>query len=158
MREFVIGNRFDYTCEIDGSPVYYVPEDHEGDVVYLRIVKGGDNYSAYYSGNGTDYTQVGPTLQASFSDIHVGLLVCNGSTGTTAGYNADFDFIYCDGELVSPTPEPTPTPTPTPIPTPKWTPALDMNFSMESITLEGSSKITGDTATNSVASGSVDFA
>ena len=45
--------------------------------LYLRLVKKGDTYTAYYSVDGRKFTQAG-VAKAVLKDIQVGLIACEG--------------------------------------------------------------------------------
>jgi len=84
------GNQFQIGKETAGTYTYTnVSDGITSTVSYLKIVKSGTNYSAYYSANGTTYTQVGATQSITLSTIKVGL-ICYGGTGLTA----DFDYFH----------------------------------------------------------------
>jgi len=52
--------------------------------VWVRLVRSGNNFSAFYSSNGTTFTAVGPTRAITMaSAIQIGLAVTSHSTTTT---------------------------------------------------------------------------
>lgn len=112
---------FQFTREIGGVRTYVnVADPIASTTVYLKLMKSGDNYAAFYSGDGTNYTQVWTTQTGSLRNIRVGLICCNGT-----GLIGDFDYFRITegtGPVPTPVPTPTLTPTPTPTPTPMPTP------------------------------------
>jgi hypothetical protein len=46
-------------------------------VLWLRLVKQADNYTAYYSVDGKKYVEVG-TAQATLKDVQAGVIACEG--------------------------------------------------------------------------------
>lgn len=119
------GGVFQFTREIGGLRTYKnVTDPITSTVAYLKLVKNGDNYTAYYSADGVDYTQVWTTQTGSLTNIRIGLICTNGT-----GLTGDFDYFYINAgttptptQVPSPTSTPTPTPTSTPTPTPTPTP------------------------------------
>ena len=83
------GNKFEYCKEIAAAASYeQVADNLTETTVYLKITKSGNNYSGYYSVDGTNYTQVGTTQTVSLSSIKVGLVSFGGTE-----INADFDYF-----------------------------------------------------------------
>lgn len=67
------GNQFQFGKEVAGAYTEQnVTDSITGTTVYLKITKSGNNYSGYYSADGTTYTQAGTTQSVtlkSFSRI-----------------------------------------------------------------------------------------
>ena len=66
---------------------------------YLRVTRLGNNFSTYYSTNGTTFTQMGATQTVAMpATLRIGLAVTSHTTGTLA--TATFDNVV----LSTPTP------------------------------------------------------
>lgn len=82
--------------EVGGTPS---PTSIDGSVVgddntlWLRMVKRGNIYSAYYSINGTDFIQVGSDYTLNFTNVQTGLIAINGS-GTSTDLDVKFDYFH----------------------------------------------------------------
>jgi alpha-L-fucosidase 2 len=61
-------------------------------IIWYRIVKNGDNYTAYYSTDGTNFTSVG-SVSNTLGNTKVGLYAINGS-GTSTDLNILFDYFH----------------------------------------------------------------
>lgn len=61
--------------------------------LWLRMVKSGDVYKAYYSTNGTDFAQVGTSYTLNFKNVQAGLIAINGS-GTNTDLDVKFDYFH----------------------------------------------------------------
>lgn len=86
-------NKFVWGKEVGGTYTEEsVADGISGGTVYLKITKSGSNYTAYYSSDGTNYTQVGTTQAISFGTIKRGLVSCNGEI-TAGELNVDFDYF-----------------------------------------------------------------
>lgn len=87
------GNVFQFGKEVSGTFTEENATDSiSSTTVYLKITKSGTSYSAYYSADGTTYTQVGTAQSLSLSTIKAGLFGCNG-TQTATELNVDFDYF-----------------------------------------------------------------
>ena len=83
------GNQLQFTRQINGVRQHVeVPDTIASTVVYLRIVKEGNTYSAFYSADGDTYTQLWTTQTADLVQPKIGLIVCAGT-----GLTADFDYF-----------------------------------------------------------------
>ncbi|MFS0722526.1 right-handed parallel beta-helix repeat-containing protein [Paenibacillus sp. 1P07SE] len=83
------GNQFQFTRQIQGVRQHVeVPDTIASTVSYLRIVKEGNTYTAYYSADGDSYTQLWTTQTADLVQPKIGLIVCAGT-----GLTADFDYF-----------------------------------------------------------------
>lgn len=67
--------------------------------VYLRLKKVGPILTAFYSGNGTDWTQLSGSFHIPLDAPRIGLAAMNTNTAVTA--NADFDYFNVT-QLLSP--------------------------------------------------------
>jgi len=82
--------------EVNGSPS---ANSINGNVVgsdntlWLRMVKNGNQYTCYYSTDGTNYTQVGSTYTLNFNNVKTGLIAINGS-GTSTDLDVMFDYFH----------------------------------------------------------------
>jgi hypothetical protein len=93
VRCFSVNAKFVFGKEVGGTYTEESATDGiSGGTVYLKITKSGSNYTAYYSSDGTNYTQVGTTQAISFGTIKRGLVSCNGEI-TAAEINVDFDYF-----------------------------------------------------------------
>jgi regulation of enolase protein 1 (concanavalin A-like superfamily) len=62
---------------------------------WVRLVRTGNNFSAYESSNGSAWTQVGSTQTISMTtDVYIGIPVC-GADGSTL-CTATFDNVTCN--------------------------------------------------------------
>lgn len=97
--------------EVNGSPTgTSINGDVIGDdnTVWFRIVKNGNVYSAYYSVDGTNFTQIGSDYTLNFEDVQVGIYANNGS-GTATDMDVLFDYFHSTADLgVLLPPEPAP--------------------------------------------------
>jgi hypothetical protein len=63
--------------------------------IYLKLEKRGNRYTAYFSGNGESWTQVG-AFDAALKDLQIGLYANSGlyeAGGRHGQVPADFDFF-----------------------------------------------------------------
>ncbi|MDF2922596.1 MAG: hypothetical protein K0R57_1510 [Paenibacillaceae bacterium] len=92
------GNQFQFDTQIDGVRRHTeVADTIASPTAYLKLEKIGDSYNAYYSPDGSSYTQVGTAVTAELSNPKVGLIVCGGT-----GMTADFDYFHIDGGTSGP--------------------------------------------------------
>jgi beta-glucosidase-like glycosyl hydrolase/regulation of enolase protein 1 (concanavalin A-like superfamily) len=54
-------------------------------VIYLRLVKKGENYTAFYSVDGKKYVEAG-AVKAVLQDVRVGLMACEGAMPAMRGF------------------------------------------------------------------------
>ena len=71
--------------------------------LWLRIVKSGNTYTAFYSTDGTNFAQVGSTYTLSFSNVQAGLISINGS-GTNTDMDVKFDYFHNSANTFVPLP------------------------------------------------------
>ncbi|MGG1552034.1 right-handed parallel beta-helix repeat-containing protein [Paenibacillus ferrarius] len=84
------GNQFQFDKQLAGVRTHTeVTDTIASTVSYLRLVKSGNSYSAYYSADGIAYTQIGTAQTASLTDLKVGLLAVAGT-----GLTANFDYFH----------------------------------------------------------------
>jgi len=82
--------------EVNGSPS---ASSINGNVVgsdntlWFRMVKNGNQYTCYYSTDGTNFTQVGSTYTLNFNNVKTGLIAINGS-GTSTDLDVMFDYFH----------------------------------------------------------------
>jgi len=82
--------------EVNGSPS---ATSINGNVVgsdntlWFRIVKSGNQYTCYYSTDGTTFIQVGSTYTLNFNNVKTGLIAINGS-GTSTDLDVMFDYFH----------------------------------------------------------------
>ena len=69
----------------------------ENTPLFLRLVKSGSTYTAYYSLDGKNYTELG-NAEAMLRDIKVGLIACDGviTQSMTSTFWIDFDTTKPD--------------------------------------------------------------
>ena len=68
------------SCEENGyakSSVNATPENVEGNTIWLRLLKKGDVYTAYYSVDGKTFTEAGK-VETGLKDIKAGVIACDG--------------------------------------------------------------------------------
>ena len=78
----------------------------DNNTLWLRMVKSGNNYSAYYSTNGTDYSQVGSAITLNLKNAQAGLISINGS-GTNTDLDVKFDYFHSSAGIFTPLPDET---------------------------------------------------
>jgi ammonium transporter Rh len=61
--------------------------------VFLKIAKTGSTYTAFYSTNGSDWTQMDQKSGVTFSALQIGLYAYNGAGSTASEIPADFDWF-----------------------------------------------------------------
>ena len=71
--------------------------------LWLRMVKIGNNYTAFYSTDGTNYNQVGSTYTLNFNNVQAGLISINGS-GTNTDLDVKFDYFHSSANTYVPLP------------------------------------------------------
>jgi regulation of enolase protein 1 (concanavalin A-like superfamily) len=93
VRGYFNGNAFEFDKEVSGVFTASSTADTiAGTTIYLKMTKVGNEYTGYYSTDGTTYTQVGTAQTAKLSSsIKVGL-ISNLGSGTTE-IDADFDYF-----------------------------------------------------------------
>ncbi|NLY42939.1 MAG: DUF1349 domain-containing protein [Clostridiaceae bacterium] len=88
--------------EVNGSPsaTSITANDIVGpdNTVWFRIVKNGNVYSAYYSVDGENFTQVGTDYTLNFQNVKVGIYANNGS-GTSEDMDVMFDYFHSTAKL-----------------------------------------------------------
>ena len=84
---------------------------------YLKLIKSGYSFAAYYSSDGSSWTSVGNLTFGASDPVSIGLDAINVYHSDTFVANFDY-FRYTPTATPTPTPSPTPTPTPTPTPSP----------------------------------------
>ncbi|MBX4205208.1 MAG: hypothetical protein KW788_03440 [Candidatus Doudnabacteria bacterium] len=77
---------------------------------WLKLSRTGNNFNAYISADGTNWTSVGTTTLALNSNAYVGLAVASAQYGVWA--SASFDNVQVTAGGVTPTPTPVPPPPP----------------------------------------------
>jgi hypothetical protein len=102
------GLQFAYREADGGSTRRARPDVQVGLPIYVRLVRSGDDFTYYYSTNGSDWTQAGDVEVPMGSSILVGMAVSSYINGVLDDGSFD-EFSLCTGSS-----EPTPTPTPTP--------------------------------------------
>ncbi|WP_284639339.1 polysaccharide lyase family 8 super-sandwich domain-containing protein [Paenibacillus silviterrae] len=91
-RSFSGGKGFVFIKEIAGQGSKQTAVDTMGDYVYFRLTKSDNTYTAYYSGDGLNWVQVGtPYKNVSIGNPKVGLHAMH--SGSAPGMNADFDYV-----------------------------------------------------------------
>lgn len=94
VRSYSTGNKFQFAKEVGGTFSDTKATDGiTGNISYLKLVKSGNNYSGYYSADGTTYTQVGTTQTVGLSTTRIGLIAIN-SYQMVPELNADFDYFH----------------------------------------------------------------
>jgi beta-xylosidase len=90
-RIFNKGNKVEFTKEINGhaSPKYI---GCKNTIVYLRIVKNGNEYSGFFSTDGNNYILAGKVVCNFGENLKVGLLANNGGSDAV-GKKAYFDYF-----------------------------------------------------------------
>ncbi|GLX70984.1 right-handed parallel beta-helix repeat-containing protein [Paenibacillus glycanilyticus] len=84
------GNQFQFDKQIGGVRTHTeVADTIASSVSYLRLIKTGNSYSAYYSADGVTFTQIGTAQTADLTDPKVGFIVCAGT-----GLTANFDYFH----------------------------------------------------------------
>ncbi|MCL6456681.1 MAG: carbohydrate binding domain-containing protein [Gorillibacterium sp.] len=84
------GNQIQFTRQIDAVREHVeVPDTIASSILYMRIVKSGSTYSAYYSADGSSYQQIWTGQTAVLEDPKIGLIVCAGT-----GLVANFDYFH----------------------------------------------------------------
>jgi uncharacterized protein (DUF608 family)/regulation of enolase protein 1 (concanavalin A-like superfamily) len=92
-RAYVLGNYFQFAKEVGGVFTDEVVADSiAGNTYYLKITKSGNNYTCFYSSDGTNFIQAGTTQSVSLGTIKIGLIACN-SYPPDSELNADFDYF-----------------------------------------------------------------
>lgn len=71
----------------------YVSDPFAGSDLYLRLTKTGLVLKAEYSGNGTDWTQLGPLIQIPSDTMKLGLQAMNTKAEQGQPLDADFDYF-----------------------------------------------------------------
>lgn len=88
--------------EVNGSPTGTSINANdiigEDNTVWFRIVKNGNVYSAYYSVDGENFTQVGTDYTLNFNNVKVGIYANNGS-GTSEDMDVLFDYFHSTAKL-----------------------------------------------------------
>jgi regulation of enolase protein 1 (concanavalin A-like superfamily) len=93
-RAYVSANKFQFATEVGGTFANSEATDSiSSNISYLKIVKSGNNYSGYFSSDGTTYTQVWTTQTVSLSTIKIGLIAIN-SYPVVSELPADFDYFH----------------------------------------------------------------
>nr|MBA2502034.1 TIGR03790 family protein [Pyrinomonadaceae bacterium] len=105
-----------------GSGTVLTPAGSSIGVPYwLKLVRSGNEFRGYTSGDRVTWTLVVTDTVAMGSDVYAGLIVC--AFNNTRLNKSFFEQVtVTTGGSPSPTPTPTPTPQPTPTPTPQPTP------------------------------------
>jgi hypothetical protein len=94
------GQKFEFSQEVAGTAQSMeFPSPAGANDFYLRIVKLGKTYLAYYSRNGTDWTFLGRQTNVNIAPLEVGLFAYNGADGSSTGIPADFDFFRIVSKL-----------------------------------------------------------
>ncbi|MFK7694330.1 right-handed parallel beta-helix repeat-containing protein [Paenibacillus sp. HJGM_3] len=84
------GNQFQFDKQVAGVRTHTeVADTIASTVSYLRLVKSGNSYSAYYSADGVTYNQIGTAQTAELTNPKVGLIACAGT-----GLTANFDYFH----------------------------------------------------------------
>jgi hypothetical protein len=60
--------------------------------IYLRLVKAGNQYTVYYSTNGTTFTSLG-VVPLSLANPKLGLIATDGTSNTAGPINAVFSYL-----------------------------------------------------------------
>lgn len=68
-----------------------VTDNISGDTVYLKMIKYGNNFTAFYSSVNTNWTQIGGTATAVLTSLKVGLF---GSSWSSAAATAKADWFF----------------------------------------------------------------
>ena len=89
-RAYANGDTLNFDLEV-GGVVTSTQIVESATTLYLRVVKEGNNYSGYYSTNGTDWTEVGQHA-AALASPKVGIGAANNLSGVSE-VPADFDFF-----------------------------------------------------------------
>jgi regulation of enolase protein 1 (concanavalin A-like superfamily) len=99
----------------NGGPTTYVAGRTQAFPAWLKLTRSTTTITAYVSGNGTDWTQVGTTTLSIAAAATVGLIVNSHDVGATN--SSTFDNVTVTGGAPPPPPPPPP---PTTLPAP-WT-------------------------------------
>ncbi|MDH4334675.1 MAG: DUF1349 domain-containing protein [Chloroflexota bacterium] len=86
-----VGNGLYWDALVDGqyqSP-NYASEPGQAGVIYLRLIRIGDSYTASYSADGSAWVEVG-TRQLPISPNHIGIIA---GQGPISGLAAEFDYF-----------------------------------------------------------------
>ncbi len=112
-RSYSNRNQVELVYEVGGilRSVVYWPVSTT--LTFLRVVKTGTTYTAYYGGDGLTWTQFAQVTDVAFPEVQVGLGAWNGAGSNAAEIPADFDWFCINGNVGAPTPTRTPTPTAT---------------------------------------------
>ena len=96
------GNIFTDFCVNNGKASEHTTPDPDKDApVYIKVVKSGTAFTAYYSRDNADWTQIANPLNVSglTGDLKVGLYAVDGN-GKTGSLPATFEDFTIDGEAV----------------------------------------------------------
>lgn len=66
--------------------------------LWLRLVKNGNSYTAYYSTDGTNFTVIGTSYTLNFNKVQTGLYANNGG-GTNTDMDVKFDYFHSNAVL-----------------------------------------------------------
>ena len=75
-------------CEEGGNSkatVTVTPEGIKDNVIWLRLQKKGDTYTAWYSADGKKYVEAGQ-VETGLKDIQAGLIACDGVMPSFGGF------------------------------------------------------------------------
>ncbi|MBM7654927.1 glycoside hydrolase family 3 C-terminal domain-containing protein [Neobacillus cucumis] len=77
---------------IDGGQMLFATRNLTSTNIYLRLVKAGNQYTVYYSTNGTTFTSLG-VVPLSLANPKLGLIVTDGTSNTVNPINAVFSYL-----------------------------------------------------------------
>ncbi|WHY66679.1 glycoside hydrolase family 3 C-terminal domain-containing protein [Neobacillus sp. SuZ13] len=77
---------------IDGGQMLFKTTNLNATNIYLRVVKTGNQYTAYYSTDGTTFRLLN-TAPLSLANPKIGLIAANGSSNAASPINAVFSYL-----------------------------------------------------------------
>lgn len=86
---------FEFSKEINGQFESIILPAPSGDNFYLRISKSGENFSGYYSSDGSEWIIVGKYSDTKIAIAQIGLTAFGSASSTKTSVDFDFFHVTC---------------------------------------------------------------
>lgn len=91
------GPKFEFASDIDGVYKFELTENKTGDTSYLKVSRRGDRFSAFASGDGTNWITLKRDFVLPLVNTRIGIAA--GSPGSERPVDAAFDFFHVEPVL-----------------------------------------------------------